>query len=301
MSPARRRAAGLVAVAVALAVACTFLGRWQWHRHVDRAAAVDLVETNWRAPAVPLEQLVDPGGAIDPDLQWRTVTVVGRYVGEGVLLRNRPVEARPAYHVLGLVEVASTGALLVVDRGWVPASTGAARAPAAPTGEVTLTVRLRPLEDAGTRSAPAGQVQTIAVAPVAAAAGVPAPAAGDAYGAFGTQAGPDPVTASTPDADALGQLPPPDVDLGSHLSYAFQWWVFALGALVSFSLLARRELVDERAEAEEGALPGPAGDEPVPAPEPRPVGARRAPRREGRAEEEEDRLVDAWLQGGDRR
>ena len=36
MSPAARRATVLVLVGIVLAVVCTFLGRWQWDRHVWR-------------------------------------------------------------------------------------------------------------------------------------------------------------------------------------------------------------------------------------------------------------------------
>ena len=43
MTPVRRRAAGLVLVGVVLAVVCTFLGRWQWHRHEWRDAQIATV------------------------------------------------------------------------------------------------------------------------------------------------------------------------------------------------------------------------------------------------------------------
>ena len=41
--PEVRRAAGLVAVAVVLALVCTGLGYWQWLRHEHRSAAIALV------------------------------------------------------------------------------------------------------------------------------------------------------------------------------------------------------------------------------------------------------------------
>ncbi len=79
---------------------------------------------------------------------------------------------------------------------------------------------------------------------------------------------------TTPPPEGLGPLELPSTDLGPHLSYAFQWWVFAAGALVGAVILLRR-------------------DEPAPDCGRRPPPPRPAPRRRGRAEEEEDALLDA--------
>lgn len=290
--PEVRRAAGLVAVAVAVAVVCTGLGYWQWLRHQDRSAAIAVVESNFEADPVPLAEVVGPlPGAVADDDVWTPVRVTGRYLPEEtVLLRNRPVGGRPGFHVLvpfvvtddgtgtgtGTVADAGTGAdadagrgtLLVVDRGWIPTDVSSADAPP-PSGEVELVVRLRADEPPSTRDAPAGQVQAISVPQVLAAADLESATAVDGYGVLASE---DPAP-----AQPLGALPRPSTDPGSNLSYALQWWTFALGALVGFSILARRELV---APAE----PGPV-DAPVP---PR---RRRGPS----AEDVEDALIDAQL------
>ena len=113
MSPAARRATGLVLVGVALAVVCTFLGFWQWGRHVWRDGAIAVVETNWSAEPVPLDTVMPtPDAPLTDDDLWQRVTVVGHYATDGtVLLRNRPVNGTPAYHVLVpfVVEDASAG------------------------------------------------------------------------------------------------------------------------------------------------------------------------------------------------
>jgi hypothetical protein len=202
--------------------------------------------------------------------------------------------------------------VLVVDRGWVPTGeTSAAEVdpPAPPVGPVTVTVKLREDEPASGRSAPAGQVQAIAVDQVLAAAGMSGATTFAAYGGL--------VSESPAPAAALGQLPEPSTDPGSHLSYAFQWWVFALGGLVAFLVMARRELLDERDERAEAqgddVLPEvavvPAGDGPSLWPtrdDPRPPRRRPVPRRRagdpnvphrrgGRDEDAEDALIDAQL------
>lgn len=253
-SAALRRAAVLVAVGLAVAVTCTLLGRWQWHRHVVRDALIATVEANWAAPAVPLASLVpavgDEPAAAD---EWRSVDVTGHYLSDSaVLLRNRPVNGTPAYHVLVPFQV-DGGALLVVDRGWVPVGDDAQAAddvPAPPTGSVDLVARLRMPEAPSDRSAPAGQVQAIAPGQVLAAGNVPSTSAAYRWYAGLVSESPSPAT-------ALGTLASPSTDPGPHLSYAVQWWVFALGGLAAFGWMARREIVDDLAgRAPARATPG---------------------------------------------
>ncbi len=275
--PEVRRAAGLVGVAVLLALACTGLGYWQWVRHADRAAAITLVESNYTADPVPLADVLGaPGTSLADDDVWTPVRVTGTYQPERtVLLRNRPADGQPALHVLvpfvvaDAGEAAGDGAVLVVDRGWVPTDVSPAEAPP-PAGEIELVVRLRADEPASSRDAPAGQVQAIAVPQVLDAAGLdPGTPTWGAYGAL---------VSEEPAAERpLGALPRPSTDPGSHLSYALQWWTFALGSLIGFSILARRELV--------------APAEATPETEPVPPRRRRGPS----AEDVEDALIDAQL------
>lgn len=282
-NPAARRAVGLVLLAVVVATACVFLGRWQWHRHVARDAAIRLVEQNYSADPVPLADLLPaPGAALDPGDVWRQATATGTYDADAaVLLRNRPVDSQPGFHVL-VPLVLADGSVLVVDRGWVAwddDASGEVSVPAPPAGEVTVTLHLRPDEPASTRSAPAGQVQAIHVAQVLDAGGVTA----ESYGAYGGVADERPAAAT-----ALGGLPAPSTDPGSHLSYAFQWWTFAVGGLVAFAWLARRELLEGVHEPE-----GDGPDDPDRPARPAPPAPPR--RRRPSDEETEDALIDSQL------
>lgn len=306
MSPAARRAATLVVLAVVLSTACVLLGRWQWNRHVHRDAAIRQVEAAYDADPVPLADLL---GSPDADLAgadvWHPVTVTGRYdVDATVLLRNRPVDGQPGFHVLVPLVVEGTDAVLVVDRGWVAWQEDASAqvdVPAPPPSEVTVTVRLRPGEAATDRDAPAGQVQAVAVDQVLAVGGLSSGTV--AYrSAYGSLVAEDPAPAVP-----LGALPAPSTDPGSHLSYAFQWWTFALGSLVGLTWMARRELRDAREaraarDAAEGR-PAPVGPRPalgdlLPTDDPDLPGGRvRAPRRRRPSDEEtEDALIDAQAQ-----
>ncbi len=266
-----RRWVGLAAVFLVIAVACVFLGAWQWSRHEDRSAANDLVNGNYDSAPQPIGELVED--SVPADLVWRSVVVEGRYTGEQVVVRNRPVDGSAAARVLAVLEVAEEddddGRLVVVDRGWVPLGEGDPQLPDYPAGEVALEGRLRAAEGADSRTAPAGQVYRIEPGTVAAAAGVAGGELLDGY-----------LIATAEDGAPVAGLEPfprPDTSPGNHLSYAFQWWVFALGAIVGYVVLARREAAELVGASER--QPG------------------RPPRRRTDADEE-DALIDAQLHRG---
>ncbi|RPF21782.1 SURF1 family protein [Myceligenerans xiligouense] len=232
--------------AVLLAALCLVAGLWQWNRYEDRAAQIDLIEENWSAAAVPVDAvLAGPGAVLPDDAVWQPVTLTGRYESDAtVLLRNRPVHSTPGYHVLVPFVAEHPGApdgiVVVIDRGFVPlGADGSAPAsvPDAPSGEVEVTASLRLDEPPSSRGAPDGQVQAISTAQVLAAGPDGASwADGRTVGAYGALRAESPRPATAPAA-----LPAPGTDPGSHLSYAFQWVVFSIGALAGYVLLWRRE------------------------------------------------------------
>ncbi|HEY0118768.1 MAG TPA: SURF1 family protein [Cellulomonas sp.] len=296
-SAALRRAAVLVAVGLLVAVTCTLLGRWQWNKHVARDASNATFGANWSAPAVPLASIA-ASAADEPARsdEWRAVAVTGHYLTHaGVLLRNRPVDGTPAYHVLVPFQV-DNGAVLVVDRGWVPlgsSGTTSAAVPPPPAGTVDLVARLRMPEPPSDRSAPPGQVQNLDPGQVLAAGGLPPSTVAYRWYAAATSESPAP-------ASAPAAFPTPTTDPGPYLSYAVQWWVFALAGLFAFCWMARREIVDELAGAPR-AVPAAAQAQPAaPSPDvPKPA-TRRASgppaavrRRRGRDELAEDAFIDA--------
>lgn len=234
-----------IALAVAvLIVAFISLGRWQWNRHEVRDAVIGTISHNYNTPAVPLgDVLPTTDSPLDPDLVWTPVTVTGHYVPEATaLLRNRPISSTPSVHVLVPFET-TDGNVFLVNRGWVPFRDNVNRPPLPdpPGGEVTITAHLRLDEPTTTKDAPVGQVQAINIAQ-ALSAGTeygdldPNWTDGRTYLAYGSLSEEDPAPQV-----AISTLPKPDVDPRSHLSYAFQWWVFALGALGGFFVLFLRE------------------------------------------------------------
>lgn len=267
------RRAGVILLVLAASATCVFLGLWQWHRHTDRVAQVDLITSNLDTPTVPLGELVPPGGDLDPSDVWRSVTVTGEYISDsGVQLRNRPVADANASHALALFRTNEDPArILVVDRGWWRQTDVVDPALlAAPGGETEITIRLRAAEALDERTPPAGEAYRVDPATVLATAndgGADGNVKELATSFYGIQ------TSPAPD-QGLGSLPDPDTSLRSHLSYALQWWFFAALIPVAAIVIAKR--AREEREIDEGA--------PRPAP--------RASRRPT-MEDEEDAILDA--------
>jgi cytochrome oxidase assembly protein ShyY1 len=247
----RRELAGLLAIAVVFAIACVFLGRWQYHRFQDKYAADHLVGRNYRSAPVGLGQLVPSAAAALPAKDiWRSVRVAGSYdVEHQVLVRNRPFDGAYGYEVLVPLLPAGGGPALLVDRGWIPSGqTGEApdSVPTAPTGPVTVTAHLLPSEPAKSATLPTGQFASIDLAEIATRTSPPLLRA---YGVLSTES---PRPATTPSL-----LPEPDDGgyWGVNLSYAFQWGLFALAGLAfPFVFLRRRARL--RAEDEAVAAGG---------------------------------------------
>lgn len=268
-----------IGLAVLFAIACVWLSNWQFSRNDDRAAQLALVEQNYDADPVALEEVIPDGDGLSPVDEWRPVVLEGEYLAdEQITVRNRPHGGTSAFEVLAPFRL-SDGRVVIVDRGWVPPAeegTGPAVVPDPPLGESTVIVRVRPEEAAPTsgRSAPEGQVPTINVDLIG---GELSPATAGALigGVYGILVSETPAVADTPAA-----LPSPSQDPGPHLSYAIQWILFALMGFIFIGYVIRTER-RHRLEDEQDA-----GDDAV-APPP----SRR--RRRDRDADDEDALLDA--------
>ena len=232
-----RRWLTALAVAAIFAVACVFLGRWQWHRHEDKAARAQRINSHYFASPVPLSKaLPGPGTTLPRAEEWTLVTATGRYAAENLMLvRNRPNNAVFGYEVVVPLELAD-GASLLVDRGWVPngpSATEPSAVPPTPSGDITVTGWLRIGEPSLRRPFLDGQLASINLPEARAQAGTPL------YGAYlitRSEAGPPGRPISRPQ-----ELEKPDTGEGPHLAYALQWW---LAAPVGFALIfagVRRE------------------------------------------------------------
>jgi cytochrome oxidase assembly protein ShyY1 len=211
-----------LALAVVFAIVCVGLCLWQLDRRDTALEELARIDGNYSADPVPLADVLPELDSFDLADKWTPVTMTGTYLpDEELLVRNRPYNSGPGFEVLTPLLLAD-GSVFVVDRGGLP--TGSEQdapdvIPAAPSGEVTVTARLKPGEPSlPGRSAPAGQIATIQLDEIAASLDRPV-----YTGAYGLMVTEDPAPADRPLAAAK-----PARDEGPHLSYAFQWLVFAL-------------------------------------------------------------------------
>ncbi|WFB10203.1 SURF1 family protein [Streptomyces sp. LX-29] len=233
------------------------LGFWQFHRHQNRVAHNDLIAESLKSPAVPVGELTTPGRPVDRAVTWRTVTATGTYdTRHEVVVRQRTgANEAVGYFVVtplllkggGKDGVKGDGAVVMVNRGWIPPGgdlTKFPEVPAPPRGEVTVTGRLRADETTGNSGIkdksglPERQVMLINSERLA------EPLDRPALGGYlelikSSPAGREqPTPVEEPDHSSIG----------SHMAYAIQWWLFTAGVPIGWVVLFRRELRD-RAEA----------------------------------------------------
>lgn len=277
-APTAVRWSGYIAVAVLFAIACAFLSHWQFERNESRAAELELVDRNYDAVPVVLEDLVPEGSTLDPEDEWHPVVMTGEYLpADQLLVRNRPHGGTAAFEVLVPFRL-EDGRILIVDRGWVPPGESS-REPdavaAPPEGTVEVTVRLRPGEalTSSGESVDGGQIPTINLPLIAAVVADGERVEQSAYGALVSE---QPAPATT-----LGALDDPSADPGPHLSYAIQWILFAIMGFVFIGYMIRTEIRARRDDDED--------DDEKPAETTGPI----ARRRRDHDADAEDALVDA--------
>jgi cytochrome oxidase assembly protein ShyY1 len=279
---------GLAVVLLAAAL-CVGLGFWQFGRFEHKRDVADTVAAHYDAEPVALGTVLPTAGAaLAPADDWTPVEVRGEYCtdpGCVQYVRNRQLSGEVGFWQLVPLRTDDGFELLVV-RGWVGSQSEASaplESPPIPDGEVTVTVRMRPAEPVLDREIPAGQVHS--VNPPQIEGILPETGSTMVTGAYGE------LVTEDPDGPRPAALPAPDTSLGPHLSYAFQWWIFALFFPAALIYRTRRTILDH--EAEEHAEGDGDGDTVHPH-EPTDHRPRREvrTRRRSQDEEEEDALID---------
>lgn len=234
-----RRWLGYFAMLIVFSIACVMLGNWQFARRAEARAEIERIVNNYGAPAVDLAEELPALNRFDEATQkWQTAIVTGQYFGDPYLARNRPGPNGVGSDLIQPIRTGS-GEVFFVDRGWVRVDGSEASTvdvhelPQPPQGNVSVEVRLRAGEpEIPGRTSSGRTVASIDLPELAMLAGVE----GESYtGAYGM------LISETP-AGEHGSLPPkPELDEGPHLSYALQWYVFILIALIGVGFAARQE------------------------------------------------------------
>jgi cytochrome oxidase assembly protein ShyY1 len=226
---------GIIAGALAFAAGCwLILAPWQFSRNAEREAQNAQIEAALAAAPVPVTELLHADAQPDAAATWRVATATGTFVpDQQAYVRLRQASGQDAREIVLPFRLAD-GTVVLVDRGYLlNTDLAAGRLPAeVPTGVVTITGRV-----SADQPDPSGrQEQSV-------------DGRREVYGLDSTTllAGPDPslrgfvqLTADSP--AALIPIGVPNRDSGPFLSYALQWVVFGLVALLAAGVFAWREV-----------------------------------------------------------
>lgn len=228
-------------------MACAGLGMWQMSRRNEAVTEINRVAANFDAAPTPLSIALPELTSFEEGQKWLPVEVTGTYLAnDALLVRNRPLNG-PGFEQLVPLQLPD-GSIFVVDRGWLP--TGRAQdapddIPAPPSGTVTVVARLKSGEPrVGNRSAGPGQIATIELAEIQ--SGLKLPTYTGAYGLMDSETPP-------PAEQRPVAVKKPVPNEGPHLSYAFQWFVFAVLGFFGLGYALRTEyrLVNSEDPAEQ--------------------------------------------------
>ena len=211
----------------------TFLlaGTWQFGRHQKRLDRNDVVLD--RADTVMLEA-ADLFESQDI-FEFRLVQLNGSWsASDSVLIRNRSHQDIAGCHLAVPLKVSNNEGVLVVA-GWLSAPLCDINELEAPTGDVSLVGRVRLSQTRGAigaRDRADGVIKTLARTDVARIDQQVALSLAPVYVEL--------ITSNPSVAEAVAVDPPP-TDLGPHLAYAVQWFLFFAVGAVGYPLVLRRQ------------------------------------------------------------
>lgn len=226
------------AVVVAGIVGMVAAGFWQLQRLDERKDFNERVIERSQSEPVDLSSVlarIDDGSLSFDAAEWLPVVVTGTYLPDQVLNFNKSQGGRAGDNVL-TAAVTDDGDTVIVNRGFVPLGIDV---PPAPMTEVEGIgyVRLSEVRDrGGVTDADDGEplTETRRVDLPRLAEQLP----GDVAPVYVQLIASDPpIVVGDPEPVVL-----PELSNGSHLSYAIQWFIFALAVGVGWVLAVRRSL-----------------------------------------------------------
>ncbi len=266
----------VILAALAFAGACFFLlAPWQFGRNTERSAQNAAITASLTAPAVPVLDLMSDTAPPAGSATWHVVTATGTFdPSRQVIVRLRQDAAGQPISEVVLPFRLTTGETLLVDRGSVSFldDSNGVPIPDVPGGQVIITGRVQQDQLDPSNRPPVTDNGRVKVTEISAQM---------IDEAFGAQPGETFVggfvqlTESSP--GVLTPIDVPQTDAGPFLSYALQWEVFGVVALVGLAVFVVREFRDPRVDDDRPAGPG-AGPPEVPEPVPAGRGRRRRSR-----------------------
>ena len=206
------------------------LGFWQVGRLRERQAHNAMIVSQQRNAPMALLQLPRDTGLS----HYRPASVTGAYDYEHELVfSGRTRRGSPGVDILTPVRLPGTDTAVLVNRGWVYSPNAShvdrARWREGDTARVTGYVQIYSTDSAVTVATDPWLVRHVSAREVAAR--IPYPVAPFYLVAVG----------DTADLRHPARLDMPELDEGSHRSYAFQWFAFATISLVGAAIVVARE------------------------------------------------------------
>ena len=229
-------------------------GFWQLSRLQEKKDRNDRVTARTTQLVSDASDLAEPGdydGA--SGLEFRRATATGTYLADQeVLVRSRSRDSAPGSWVLTPLRL-EDGTALVVNRGWISNGGQFESVPdqfEAPAGEVTVTGLVRKTETRGSFGPQDPSTGTLANLARADVARLDQQVDEDVLPFYLQLQEQEPAIA----AEDPRPVPAPELDEGPHLSYALQWFTFALMTLIVYPLILRRRAREIEREALESEL-----------------------------------------------
>jgi surfeit locus 1 family protein len=219
-------------VILLLAVVFSRLSLWQVHRMNERRTMNESIALRLDAPPIQgFAGLTDTTGAL-----YRRIQIRGRFDNEhSIVLPGRSLMGSPGVHLVTPV-ILPTGTAVLVNRGWLPSADAAtvdlAAHRAAPADSIVGLVlpflnRGQSVSAKADSTPRAGEFRVVWYAIDEAALRAQFPYALAPF-----------IVQVLPGGDAKTTIPrpldPPALDEGPHLSYALQWFSFAVIAIVGW-------------------------------------------------------------------
>lgn len=222
------------------------LGLWQLDRLDERKTFnAQVIERSEQDPLqlVGILDDIETGTLTPDDAEWLPVTASGSFLPDQIVEFNQSQAGRAGENVLAALAL-DDGTTVVVNRGFIPLGF---TVPAAPATEVFITglIRTSEVRDRGgltdSSEGPVVEVRRIDIPLIA------RQLPGDVAPIYVQ------LVRSEPPVE-VGDPEPitrPQLDSGPHLSYAIQWFVFALSVAIGWVLAVRRSLATRRRSNDE--------------------------------------------------
>lgn len=234
-------------LASVFAASCVALASWQFDRRDQAVSKVQRMVDNYEKPAVSFEDVADLPLEDVTAFEWTPVEITGSYqISNELLVRNRPIAGQPGFLQIVPFEL-SSGQLVLVERGWIPADSDLAPArsftPNAQTKTVLARVRLGELTP--NRDSPAGFVTSLHLESLSEK--IDPSLEQQFYLRL--------ITESPSEPNSPQPMRKPILDEGNHLSYAVQWIMFALMGFFALFWAIRQEQEFRRMEKDPTYVP----------------------------------------------